>query len=327
MQRLHQGFCAKVSDLGQLPYSSLSDVLLRHRRRCHPTPPPQDRTSHSPVPHHRAYPGVPVSSSRHDDYREYSPELNSRKHPRQSTGSNGDDRNSGARLEEDEEDDDPYGENSHFARQNGMGNGGVYGADQFYNNDSGASYTPHLLPMFQNANVFQQPPNEENHLEDASVLLSMAYPTGMPANEANKQQQAAPENNGQEGVSDWETGQQTINMMMEQARADSNGNTQNGDTATTSADASEDTSPVLTEPLNFIGAMNWLNNQSQKDGGSGSHSWVCISVSLCVCLPITAQYHKSIPPTSLALSILFIHLSVCIWPDPPSRRVSVQRTQ
>jgi hypothetical protein len=210
-----------------------------------------------------------------------------------------------------------------------MGNGGVYGADQFYNNDSGASYTPHLLPMFQNANVFQQPPNEENHLEDASVLLSMAYPTGMPANEVNKQQQqqAVPETNGQEGVSDWETGQQTINMMMEQARADSHGNTQNGDTATTSANTSEDTSPVLTEPLNFVGAMNWLNNQSQKDGGSGSHSWVCISVSLCVCLPITAQYHQSIPPTPLPFSILFIHLSVRIWPDPPSRRVSVQRTQ
>jgi len=248
--------------------------------------------------------------------------MQARKHPRQSTGSNGDDRHPRPKLEEDEEEDD-Y-ENSRFGRQNGMGNGGVYGADQFYTNDSSSSYTPHLLPMFQNANVFQQPPNEENHLEDASVLLSMAYPTGMPANEANKQ--ATNETNGQEGVSDWETGQQTINMMMEQARADTNGTIQNSDQATTSAETSQDTSPVLTEPLTFIGAMNWLNSQqNQKEGGPGPQSWVCISFFRCVCLPITAQHYERIPSTTLAISIFLLHLTVRFRSVPSSRRVSVQR--
>jgi hypothetical protein len=236
--------------------------------------------------------------------------MQARKHPRQSTGSNGDDRHSRPRLEEDEEEDD-YAESSRFARQNGMGNGGVYGADQFYTNDSSSSYTPHLLPMFQNANVFQQPPNEENHLEDASVLLSMAYPTGMPANDANKQQPTT-EVNGQEGVSDWETGQQTINMMMEQARGDSNGTTQNGDHATTTAETSQDTSPVLTEPLTFIGAMDWLNNQNnqnQKGGGPGP------------------QHHECIPSTSLSIPILLVYLALRFRPHPTSRRVPVQRVQ
>ena len=301
-----------------------SDVLLRHRRRCHPTPPPVDRASHSPVPHHRGYPGVPVSSSRHDDYREYSPDMQARKHPRQSIGSNGDDRHSRPRLEEDEEEDD-YAESSRFARQNGMGNGGVYGADQFYPNDSSSSYTPHLLPMFQNANVFQQPPNEENHLEDASVLLSMAYPTGMPANEVNKQ--TPNDTNGQEAVSDWETGQQTINMMMEQARTDTNGTTQNGDHPTTSNETSQDTSPVLTEPLTFIGAMDWLNNQNQKNGGPGPQSWVCFSISRCVCLPITAHHHQWIPSTSLTIPIPLVHLPVRFRSISPNRRVSAQRIQ
>jgi hypothetical protein len=238
--------------------------------------------------------------------------MQARKHPRQSTGSNGDDRHSRPRLEEDEEEDD-YAESSRFARQNGMGNGGVYGADQFYPNDSSSSYTPHLLPMFQNANVFQQPPNEENHLEDASVLLSMAYPTGMPANDANK----PVSNDTNDQVSDWETGQQTINMMMEQARTDTNGTT--GDHATTSNETNEDTSPVLTEPLTFIGAMDWLNNQNQKNGGPGPQSWVCFSISRCVCLPITAQHYQWIPSTSLAFSVSLLHLSIR-FRLAPSRR-------
>jgi hypothetical protein len=174
-----------------------------------------------------------------------------------------------------------------------MGNGGVYGADQFYPGESSSSYTPHLLPMFQNANVFQQPPNEENHLEDASVLLSMAYPTGMPAGESNNKLKA--QTNGQETVSDWETGQETINMMMEQARTDTNGTTQNGDTATTSAGTSEDTSPVLTEPLNFLGAMNWLNNQTQKDGGSGTQAWVCIC--FLAVYAYQSQVNPMLPPS------------------------------
>lgn len=262
-----------------------SDVLLRHRRRCHPTPPPADRSSRSPLPTHRAYPGVPVSSSRHDDYREYSPDVQGRKHARESVGSNGD-RTTRPRLEEDEEEDDgQFGEGSRFARQNGMGNGGVYGVNSFYPNESDPSYTPHLLPIFQNTNVFSQQPEQEHHLEDASVLLSMAYPTGMPANENGGNE--AP--NGPEVVSDWETGQQTINMMMEQARADTTTQTANGSGAPTTADSSQDTSPVLTEPINYLGSMSWLDGQGQKDGAAaGMQGWVRISYCLSVCLPITA---------------------------------------
>lgn len=225
---------------------------------------------------------MPVSSSRHDDFREFSPDMQSRKRPRPSVGSNGgDDGPSRQRLEEDDEEEDRYAESSRFARQNGMGNGGVYGANQFYPGDGDASYTPHLLPMFQNSNVFQ-PPNEDNHLEDASVLLSMAYPTGVPAKDKNGQ---PTEGNGQNGVSDWETGQQTINMMMEQARDTTGGPSTGPDT---SNDTSEDTSPVLAEPLSFLGAMNWLEAQGQKDGGSGANGWVRRSSHRCVCLPITA---------------------------------------
>lgn len=167
-----------------------------------------------------------------------------------------------------------------------MGNGGVYGVNSFYPNEGDPSYTPHLLPIFQNTNVFQQP-NGEEHLEDASVLLSMAYPTGMPENENND---ASKENNGQDAtVSDWETGQQTINMMMEQARVDTTGATQNGTSGDVSADTSHDPSPVLTEPINYLGSMSWLDNQVPKEeGSSGLQGWVSISSFHSVCLPITA---------------------------------------
>lgn len=238
------------------------------------------------MPTQRAYPGVPVSSSRHDDYSDLSPDITGRKHPRDSVGSNGD-RSLRPRLEEDEEEDDgQFGEGSRFARQNGMGNGGVYGANSFYPNESDSSYTPHLLPIFQNTNVFQQP-EQEHHLEDASVLLSMAYPTGMPANENGTQSNNT---NGQDTVSDWETGQQTINMMMEQAGVDTSAPTlnQNGTSGEGTANTSQDTSPVLTEPINYLGSMSWLDGQGAKDGSNGLPEWVRISSPHCVCLPIIA---------------------------------------
>lgn len=242
--------------------------------------------------------------------------MQARKRSRQSLGSNnGDDSNSRRRLEEDDDDDNQYAESSRFARQNGMGNGGVYGANQFYTNDSDASYTPHLLPMFQNNNVFQQP-NEDNHLEDASVLLSMAYPTGVPAKDRNGQ---PTETNGHDSVADWETGQQTINMMMEQARVDTTGGPSVN--TNTSTETSQDTSPVLTEPLNFLGAMNWLETQGQKDGGSGSQGWVRVSFHRCVCLPITAQHLESFASTIITIPLFLLHLPIRLWPISASRRV------
>lgn len=258
---------------------------MRHRRRCHPTPPPADRSSHSPIPPHRAYPGVPVSSSRHDDYSDFSPDAQNRKHPRDSVGSNGD-RAIRPKLEEDEaEDDDQFGEGSRFARQNGMGNGGVYGVNSFYSNDADPSYTPHLLPIFQNTIVFQQP-GEENHLEDASVLLSMAYPTGMPGGENAGNSN---DTNGHDVVSDWETGQQTINMMMEQAGVDTSAATlnQSSSTGDVTATTSQDTSPVLTEPINYLGSMSWLDGQG-KEAANGLPGWVRFSSPHGVCLPIAA---------------------------------------
>lgn len=234
MQRLLESVCKKVRYLESTLNSHRSDVLLRHRRRCHPTPPPADRSSRSPPAQHRLYPGVPISSSR-NDYRELSPEpVRSRKRSRQGQGHGQVEeasRQSRPRLDDDEEPDDEeqFGESSQFARHNGMGNGGVYNGNNFYPTDNEPAYTPHLLPMFQHgvpphtlpshalpemhphSHVPYQappppPPSESVHLEDASVLLSMAYPSGVPARD-----------NPPPAIPDWQTGQQTINAMMEQA--------------------------------------------------------------------------------------------------------------
>ncbi|WVF66257.1 hypothetical protein IAT40_000997 [Kwoniella sp. CBS 6097] len=200
-----------------------SDVLLRHRRRCHPTPPPNDRNSHSPPAPHRSYPGVPISSSR-TDAREASPaQPRARKHPRQS---NGDEERAAVRaridpsldprLEEDfdrEGDEEPFGEDAHFGRHNGMGNGGVYSATSSFYGTAGvtesSTYTPHLLPMFQQQNQQFHSLSDPDHLEDASVLLSMAYPGGVPSGETPDLQRDLP---------DW-ANNPTINMMMEAAVA------------------------------------------------------------------------------------------------------------
>ncbi|WVQ93879.1 hypothetical protein IAU59_000957 [Kwoniella sp. CBS 9459] len=200
-----------------------SDVLLRHRRRCHPTPPPNDRNSHSPPAPHRSYPGVPISSSR-TDAREASPaQPRSRKHPRQSSGD--EERNAvraridpslDPRLEEEfdrDGDEEPFGEDGRFGRHNGMGNGGVYSAaSSFYGTTGvpeGSTYTPHLLPMFQQQSQQFHSLSDPDHLEDASVLLSMAYPGGVPARETPDLQRDLP---------DW-ANNPTINMMMEAAVA------------------------------------------------------------------------------------------------------------
>lgn len=185
------------------------------------------------------------------------------------------------RHEEDEDDlddDEQFGESSQFGRHNGMGNGGVYNGSNFYPSDNEPAYTPHLLPNFQHnlSNQFQpqpqphahpqQPPNESVHLEDASVLLSMAYPTGMPMAEPP-----------QAAVADWETGQQTINAMMEAAQVE----------RTSRSNSSSDQSnidPVFSSygnNLNLLGPTNWTQQekgqgqeQSQSQSQSLEGGWV-----------------------------------------------------
>ncbi|KAK8845332.1 hypothetical protein IAR55_006045 [Kwoniella newhampshirensis] len=271
-----------------------SDVLLRHRRRCHPTPPPNDRNSHSPPAPHRNYPGVPISSSR-TDARDASPsQQRSRKHPRQSSG---DDEHDSSRprndpridpsLEDDfdDDDDDRYPESSRFGRHNGMGNGGVYSAENnFYGSSSSTSdnpnYTPHLLPMFQQNSQFHSL-NDPNHLEDASVLLSMAYPGGVPSGENNDPNRDLPE---------WASNP-TINMMMEAAvaanREQEAAATRNGSmSSNTAAQSSKDGAIVEVAPNgdsthaelpidptlagsgplaeNFLNTMSWLSGTGSE---------------------------------------------------------------
>ncbi|ORX34579.1 hypothetical protein BD324DRAFT_594403 [Kockovaella imperatae] len=183
-----------------------SDVLLRHRRRCHPTPPPVDVSAHSPPQVHRGYPGMPVSSSRTDP-REMSP-VRGRKR-QTSQGSSDQPALSRRRTEEEDDDEDSdIGETSRFARQNGMGNGGVYVSNYV---PESSTYTPHLIPMFQNQPFSNSDPN---HLEDASVLLSMAYGGGS--------MEPVPTVQGQRVVADDWAPASTINMMMDASEPPSN---------------------------------------------------------------------------------------------------------
>ncbi len=152
-----------------------------------------------------------------------------------------------------------------------MGNGGVYGMDNYYgdNRVESTTYTPHLLPMFQQSQPYHNT-HDQNHLEDASVLLSLSYPGGLPANENN------PTVQGQRVVPDWEAGQ-TINMMMDASRDTSD---RDRSTSTTSG-PTENSSPggqtVLGESMgNFLGAMSWLggNNKEGTTPGDGANAWV-----------------------------------------------------
>ncbi|BEJ11934.1 hypothetical protein CspHIS471_0203940 [Cutaneotrichosporon sp. HIS471] len=216
-----------------------SDVLLRHRRRCHPTPPPRDRSSQSPMPPARAsHPTVPISSSRTSD-REASPlrpgasgsGSAGRKHARTSGGSVSEHPNTRPRLSEEDEDEDRYG--SRLTR-NGMGNGGVFGVSNNYYNGNPVStenYTPGLLPMFQNAAGAFHNMHDPNHLEDASVLLSMAYPGGVPG--ANSNSDTSPVD---ASATNWEaTDAATLNLLA--------GDSANGDAAA----AIESTAAITTE--------------------------------------------------------------------------------
>ena len=184
-----------------------SDVLLRHRRRCHPTPPPVDHST-SPPALNRIYNGMPVSSSR-TDAREASPSHHrSRKHPRQSHGDEERD-HSRARIDPALRDD--YDESSgERYRDSGHDSNDMYG--QYYNasaNDDHPNYSSHLMPMFNQDQSYHSL-NDPNHLEDASVLLSMAYPGGVPGNGRQSQEQR--------DLPEWASNP-TINLIMETAVA------------------------------------------------------------------------------------------------------------
>lgn len=274
-----------------------SDVLLRHRRRCHPTPPPRDRSSHSPLPPLRAHPSVPISSSRTSE-REASPLRGTRKHARNSEGSSQTEHASTRpRLSpaSDDEEEDRYG--SRFSR-NGMGNGGVFGVSNTYYNGNpvsttDASYAPHLLPMFQNTNSAFHNMHDPNHLEDASVLLSMAYPGGVPGSNTSPSGSAAQRGS----VPEWDaSGGATIGMMMDAASTTPTDATTAAAVAAVAAAAVAATSSssdndvdasvganfssgavenparpaapgaVLPESMgNFMGTMNWLANATNGD--------------------------------------------------------------
>jgi hypothetical protein len=245
----------------------------------------------------RAYPGVPVSSSRMDPNADPNimqapaPPHNPRKHPRQGSGSSHDPEHPGPshnrqRYDEDEEegDDDRYGESSRYGRQNGMGNGGVYGMEAYYNQPPESStYTPHLIPMFQ-----QNPPyhnvHDVHHLEDASALLSMAYGEGPSPEPAS-----VPTVQGQRVVADdWGT-ETNLNMMMEAsagldaAKNKSNGSGTGSGSGANTAGSTGDSLPMPMPSTpgdvnmgNFISAMNWLGTWAKEGStpGEGANQWV-----------------------------------------------------
>lgn len=256
----------------------VSDVLLRHRRRCHPTPPPPDRQSTSPPSLLRPYPGVPVSSSR-NDAREASPRRG-RKHPRSSSGNGYDGPGQRLKVENADdgyEDDELYHEASAFPRHTTEPLGPVFSMNGFFNSGD----TPHLLPMFHNGPQYPQM-NDPDHLEDASALLSMAYPTGFPSEGEESTTQA---HRDVQDIPDWAAGQ-TINMMMEASgndpgiganrdRSDSGGS---GSRSNFSPIIAQGGQTVLTESAgNLLNAMSWLGTAGNKEGISpdeaSHHGW------------------------------------------------------
>ena len=218
---------------------------------------------------------MPISSSRTDTL-ETSPRQRSHKHPRQDSGSSQGVQHGSHRRpeEEDSNDEEGYAESSRYARHNGMGNGGVYGMGNYYDEDNqveSTTYTPHLLPMFQQSQPYNNNNNahDENHLEDASVLLSLSYPGGHPTEGEN------PTVQGQRVVPDWEAGQ-TINMMMDAA----NQSTERDRSVSTASGPPGISTPgdaaALSESMeNFLGAMSWLGGMKEgSTPGDNANEWV-----------------------------------------------------
>lgn len=193
-----------------------------------------------------------------------------------------------------------------------MGNGGVYGVTEYpYQTDpvESSTYTPHLLPMFQ-----QQPPfhnmNNPDHLEDASVLLSMAYPGGFPNNgdgSSTQAQQAVPD------VPDW-AGGQTINMMME--ASDQAQNQANVERDRSGSAQSQLITPVpvgddtLSEAMgNFLGAMIWPGvNKDGNTPGEGALNWVS---TMCNSYCGWAERIDKLAQSTVTFPSVFVVLAVC----------------
>lgn len=145
------------------------------------------------------------------------------------------------------------------------GDGGVYdiGGD-YYNLGESSTYTPHLLPMFQNQiSGGSYHPNgsgeledqNPNHLEDASVLLSMAYPGGVPGDGSGQQGSGSHDGSGEWNVEGNDT-------MMEGNGSRSIGAGHNG--------AGESVG-------SFLSSMGWLGTTAsqEKEANAGdARSWV-----------------------------------------------------
>ena len=215
---------------------------------------------------------MPISSSRTSE-REQSPIRGGRKHARNADASHDDHGPSLGRLSPDEDDDeDRYG--SRFSR-NGMGNGGVFGVTgQYYSGnpvstESGYGAT-NILPMFQNSSFHNM--HDPNHLEDASVLLSMAYPGGVPGSNTS------PNAGSSEQRTEWDGGQ-TGGILSEDTppvAAASTSSSHNDKDATPSRESNFNSGAVdtparpaapgavLPESMgNLAGTMKWLSGNVQ----------------------------------------------------------------
>lgn len=172
MSRLLKGVRSKVSLVEN--FSDPSDVLLRHRRRCHPTG--SQSPSASPPPMRHLSPAGPSFIPRTSDTR--------------TPGSP----------------DPPTGSNGFFGISQPMP------IDPRIAEES-ASYTPHLLAGLFGSNSRQPlPQHGQGHMEHASALLSMAYgPGGHTAPVVSESSTSASPASGSESingvqriVSDWQ---------------------------------------------------------------------------------------------------------------------------
>ena len=226
---------------------------------------------------HRGYPGVPISSSRHDD-RDNSPSQAQpgRKHSRPSSSGEADGQSAARRRlnpdeEEEEDDSGRYGESSRF-RPNDMGTGDAYDLSSYYGGES--SYTPHLLPMFQQAPNFVQNPNyhsqdDPTHLEDASALLSIAY--GSSSQENGSAAQPPAQANGIDPNID-----QNLFMMMDGSGAKQAGDKGAATLAAGVSGAVDGEQSALNDATgNFLAAMNWLGaGKTATAQSEGADAWV-----------------------------------------------------
>jgi hypothetical protein len=177
------------------------------------------------------------------------------------------------KLSSEEEDDDDQAfvdSNSRFGREIGMGNGGVYNASIYYGAGAGpnesSTYTPHLLPMFQQGSHGS---HDTNHLEDASVLLSMAYGSGQDAGSSGSGHTATV--HGQEVVPDGWGQAPTIQMMMDAAGANGadSDHLDTGRHDSIGSSGADIITPTLGDSVgNFLGAMNWLGSSKDESNTS-----------------------------------------------------------